>query len=115
MNESQSTTGQTSAKQPNAGLYEKFIHGEFGLAKTYWLFGVLPNFLVNIALRTVASDDLAYWIGATFLIYLCVLLVALWNAGRKYTGSKIWSVLAFLVVLSAVLRSIGPVLNMGKS
>lgn len=115
MNESQSTSKQKSTKQINSGFYIKFISGEFGLAKTYWLFGVLPNFIANIALRTVASDDLAYWIGVTFLVYLCVLLVALWNAGRKYTGSKIWPVLAFLVVLLGVLRSIGPVLDMGAS
>jgi hypothetical protein len=114
MSESRDSSVQTLADAQGLSFYEKFINGEFGLAKTYWLFGVVPGFIAGIAVRTVSSDTLAYWIGAAFVIYQCVLLVALWNAGRKYQGSKVWPVLAFLVVMSAVLRNIGPVLAMGQ-
>jgi hypothetical protein len=114
MEDSKSDSVQAQRDEPSYGFYEKFIKGEFGLAKTYWLGGVVTSFIVNIAVRLVSSNTLAYSIGAAFLIYLGVLLVAIWNAGRKYSGSRIWPILAFLLVLMGLLRNIGPVLDMGR-
>lgn len=107
-------SNQVATAAPSTGFYDQFIGGEFGLAKTYWLFGVLPSFLVGIAMRIVSSDTFAYWIGAAFVSYQLVLLRALWHAGKKYQGSKVWSVLAFLLVLLAIVRNIGPILAIGK-
>jgi hypothetical protein len=113
MNEMENSSSQVTTEAQSLGFYGKFIGGEFGLAKTYWLLGVVPSLFAGIAVRTVSSDALAYWIGAAFVTYQFVLLVALWNAGKKYQGSRVWSVLAFLMVLLAVLRNIGPVLAIG--
>ena len=105
---------KVAAETKRLSFYEKFIGGEFGLAKTYWLLGILPSFFVGIAVRTVSSYTLAYWIGAAFVTYQIALLVALWNAGKKYQGWRVWPVLAFVMVLLAVLRNIGPILAIGK-
>ncbi|AKU21437.1 hypothetical protein [Massilia sp. NR 4-1] len=99
---------------PRRSFYERFLKGELGLAKTYWVCGVVPAFFAGITVRTVSSNTLAYWIGTGLVVYQCILLAAVWNAGKKYQGSKIWPVLAFLMVLMAVLRNIGAVLDIGR-
>lgn len=114
MEETENHAATQATAAPSPRLHQRFISGEFGLAKTYWLCGVVPNLMANIVLRNTSSYTVAYWVGAAMLIYLVGLLVAIWNAGTKYTGPKIWPVLAFLVIFSGILRSIGPVLELGK-
>jgi hypothetical protein len=114
MNEAEDVAVQVNTNAQSHGFYEKFTRGEFGLAKTYWVGAVASSFIAAVAMRAVSSDTVAYCIGAAFVMYQCLLLVALWNAGRRYQGSRIWPVLAFLMVLLAISRNIGPVLELGK-
>lgn len=113
MNEIEAAPEQVEQTQ-GPGFFKKFIQGDFGLAKTYWLLGVVPNFIVGIALRAVPSDALAYGIGTAFICYELALLIALWHAGRKYQGTRVWPVLAFFLVLIAVFRNIDAVLSIGR-
>lgn len=45
MSEMESDSSQALVTSGNLSFYDKFIGGDFGLAKTYWLLGVLPSFL----------------------------------------------------------------------
>lgn len=94
--------------EPNTeatAFYGKFINGDFGLAKTFWLFGFLLNAMVVIAMRVLSvTGTLEYAVVAGLTAYKCALLVAILNAARRFRGSKIWSVLAVLVVVSAIAR-----------
>lgn len=114
MKEIENNSNQVGVEVGNLSFYERFIGGEFGLAKTYWLLGVLPGFLVGTAIRIARSDTFTYWMGAAFICYQVVLLRALWNSGKRYQGSKVWPVLAFVMVILAILRNIGPILAIGK-
>lgn len=113
MNEIEAASEQ-AGRTHSPGFFKKFINGDFGLAKTYWLLGIVPSFIVGIALRTVSSDTVAYWLGAAFICYELALLIALWHAGKKYQGMRVWPVLAFLLVLIAVFRNINVVLAIGR-
>lgn len=115
MTEMENNSNGVATETRNLNFYEKFTAGEFGLAKTYWLLGVLPAFFVGLAMRMVSTNTSVFWIGALFIGYQLILLVAIWNAGKKYKGSRVWPVLAFLMVLTAVVRNIGPILEIGKN
>lgn len=82
----------------------KLKNGEYSLAKTYWLFGVLGNLPFNIYFRTD---------GGTLGLIIFVLLLALaynyfwitgcWKAATNYEGLALWAILAKIVcVLTAI-------------
>jgi len=114
MTEMENSSNGSAIETHHLTFYEKFTAGEFGLAKTYWLFGVVPAFFVGLAMRVVSTSSSVFWIGALFIAYQLILLVAIWNAGKKYKGSRVWPLLAFLMVLMAVVRNTGPILEVGK-
>lgn len=109
MNETDSTVILVP-NQSSKHVYQKFIEGEFGLAKTYWMFGVLVNLCVNIVLRQIESDIIFFALGSIFVAYLCALLVAVWHAGKKYQGPKFWVFLACLVVFMGIIKTAGALL-----
>lgn len=71
--------------------------GDFGLARTYWLYGIV---LSNLALLIpyfflLEGQTLAAQITMlTYCICVFVVLIGIWNAASRYTGSKLWAILA---------------------
>jgi hypothetical protein len=102
---------EDAAPPPYSPSYiEKLIGGELGLATTYWVYGVLAGFIWAAAMAAARpenfwheEDDLQKSIRYSFIGYYILIYIAIWNAASKYTGSKVWSILAkFLVVLTCV-------------
>jgi len=88
----------------------KLKAGDYGLAKTYWLYGVI----VNIAYRlidlvvTKFSFELSIVLFFIMAIYTFFQIFGLWNAASRYEGLKIWAVIAkVLAVLGAMLYFLG--------
>ncbi len=81
-----------------ANYFSKFIYGEFGLAKTYWLFGVLARLVAFIIIAQAEEHSTKGIITTTYVVYAITWLVAMFNAARLYKGSKIWTVLAFFMI-----------------
>jgi hypothetical protein len=84
--------------------------GNFGLPMTYWVYGVLAGFVWAagiFALNLEPDSDhvkLIYFLMAT---YYAAVYVGIWQAANKYTGSKVWAVLAkFVVVIVALPTTI---------
>jgi hypothetical protein len=50
-------TGVSPSAGGSSGWYKRFIEGDFGLAKTYWLFGVLVSVLVKVVLYFTQSGN----------------------------------------------------------
>ena len=82
---------------------ERLISGHYGLARTYWLFGVL----VSIAVAVLSEILLPYVAEAIPIAFLFLWLVAgwvyeitwvvgLWRAAKAYEGFLLWPVLAVL-------------------
>ena len=100
-------TGENVIKFSGHSWPEKFLNGDFGLAKTYWLFYFIPNGLLNFLTRKVPNEQF-YLIYGLFSIYLLPVMLGIWRAADRYEGSKIWSFLAkFTVILGIIILIIG--------
>ena len=85
-------------KQPtiqHTNFFSKFISGDYGLAVTYWGWGVVgSNVFFLIALST--KSDLLALCG---VLYLALVLVAAWRAACKYAGPNSWRILGMTGVI----------------
>lgn len=106
-------------------LIKALWNGELSFAKTFWLFGVLGSFLLNIGL--VAFPTISSY--GTTLIVFCVYLafyysyavliwVSIWRSATKYskkhnynTRNTILSALAKLVVIASIAKNIEMILK----
>lgn len=84
------------------------IKGEIALWKTYWLFGVVGNIIATILINIFAqfSEALFLMILIIAIVYQIGVFIAIWNSASKYLGSKIWVILAKIMVVLGVLSSI---------
>ena len=107
---------------PEAGVIKKLVRGHYGLANTYWRFGVLVGVFYALVyevaftmfLDSSVFEDIidAYpkelpdtihviyvLLPLIFAAYQLAVVVGVWRAARVYQGAKIWSVLARLAAL----------------
>ena len=98
--------------------------GEFSLAKTYWLFYVIVWGLFSLPIRWFSATterlqaeyaNIAMISLCLFVAYGSIALVGLWRSASKYQGSKLWSVLAKIIVCIGVLIQIFTILALGNS
>jgi len=100
------TTEQTSESNKEAmqskGFWKKLISGDFGLAKSYWLF----LFGVNIIFRILfvigeqsVSVPFILGIALIWVIYEPIAFIGTWRASDKYKGSGFWSGLAKVLIV----------------
>ena len=92
-----SNTNEQTAKS----FIKQLIDGDFGLAKTYWLYFILGGMAINLLLFFPMSSSSLGLIVVSMLAaiaYDIVVLTGIWNSASRYTGSKIWSVLAKIIV-----------------
>lgn len=104
-------------------LLTKLMSGGFGLARTYWLFGLLGYVVAWAcadALGAVLRTHPPFWIGPV-LALLCVVVfayalavcVGIWSAASAHTGpgayawlARVTSVLGVLGVLAGISLAI---------
>jgi len=90
----------------------KLKSGEFGLAKTYWLFGVIIFLPINILLDTgLLSFEALLLVYAPMLTYLYFWTIGCWIAATNYEGAKIWTILTkIILVINISLTAIGVIM-----
>lgn len=87
----------------------KLMSGEYGLARNYWLFGLVGYALAwgcAEALGAVLRMNPRFWIGVVVAL-LCVVVfgyalaacVGIWSAARAHTGSRAYQWLARMTSL----------------
>lgn len=95
---SQIDRGQTVKKYPIQVLgafFSKLARGDFGLAKTYWLYGVLVITIIRLIVESTISSAGVYVIFVLGITaYEVLLLNGIWRASNKYIGPKVWVMLA---------------------
>lgn len=75
-------------------------NGRAGLAKTYWLWGVLSGIPWGLALSLVTpGSNLAILAALAFVVYYVIVHVGLWHAASQYQGFKAWAILAKIAAL----------------
>lgn len=106
-----STTASSSANvsaESSDGFFSKLSRGDYGLAKTYWLYGVLVGVVVNIVFSIVKSPGIIAIAMLAYIAYGVPVIMGIWRAATKYTGPKIWAVLAKIAcVLGAFMLAVG--------
>ena len=92
----------------NKGFIKKLKNGYYGLATTFWIFGVIGiPFLYFLALISTISVFLTGYIA--LLIYLIplsygfIVLFGVRKASNRYDGFKPWSILANLIAVIAIV------------
>ncbi len=86
------------------GFFKKLANGDYGLVKTFWLYGVLGNIVVNIMIKFIESTPVLLIFFVLSFIYYVFLLRGIWNAANRYTGNTAWAILAKIaVVLGAIM------------
>jgi hypothetical protein len=114
MSENENVTNSVATTEK--GFFGNLSNGDFGLAKTYWLYGVLVGFVVNIAMTPITSIGLLIIVMLAYTAYEIPVIMGTWRAAKKYEGSKIWAVLAKIaVVLGAISLSLGIVGLLGQA
>ena len=84
-------------------------NGRSGLARTYWLWGVLSGIPWGVALSLVTpGSNLAIFVLLAFFAYYVIVHVGIWRAASEYEGAKAWAILAKIAVaITPVCLAIG--------
>ena len=100
------TTKQTSASNKEAtqskGFWKKLISGDFGLAKSYWLFLFGANIIFRLLFAVgeqSASAPFILGVVLIWVIYEPIAFIGAWRASDKYKGSGFWSGLVKVLVV----------------
>ncbi len=98
----------------NDTFFNTLIMGKYGLAKTYWGFGIgimVILYILSNIIGTLGSPTLSIvWVLGLYA-YQVVVWVAIWRAAGRYSGPVIWSGLAKFAVIIGILATLGQ-LNM---
>ena len=96
--------------------------GQYGLAKTFWLFGILGTALLNavsgplnVFFTTTSMDGIkgvalliaVVIVAAIGVIYGVVVTVSIVRAAFVYEGNRVWSWLAIFVIAGAWTFTLG--------
>lgn len=75
-------------------------NGRSGLAKTYWLWGILSGIPWGIALSLITpGSNPAILAVLAFVAYYVIVYVGIWRAASEYEGAKAWAILAKIAVI----------------
>lgn len=97
---------KTIAQPASGSFISKLIRGDYGLAKTYWLFGVLGNIILSAPLPFIA-EELILVLYLPLLSYSVVVLIAVWRAANRYRGPKYWATLAKIATVLGWIQVAG--------
>lgn len=90
-------TGFGASLHKNDRGWNNLAAGEYGLARTFWLFAFAPTLVLVVLQREIDSAGLP---GAASLLALAgtawqvLCAVGVWNAASQYAGPTIWRFLA---------------------
>lgn len=100
--------GSGEAVDPSIGRIANLFEGNYGLPKTYWLYGVVLGLVIGLTVGGVIGLSKSATVALLGLVliwaYQVFMTIAIWNAATKYPGSKVWSVLARLATVVGLLR-----------
>lgn len=94
------------AEDIRKGVFLKLIDGDYRLAKTFWLFGFVPDVftypIAGFANQNNADSHAVPWyitiLSLLYLIYRIIVLIGTWRAAKKYNKNKILRIMALAYV-----------------
>lgn len=96
------TKGLVTAEK---GFFKKLADGDFGLARTYWLYGVLVSISVNLVSNYfITSIGGLLVLTLAYAAYDIPVILGTWRAARKYQGPTLWANLAkSMTIVGAIM------------
>lgn len=97
--------------------------GEAGLARTYWLFGVIGSFVWGLLIGGIKPGSILAIVAVVlFFAYIVMVNVGTWRAASQYEGPRAWAILAkmavaaipALVVVGTIAAIVIPATNIKK-
>lgn len=97
-------------------IFKKWISGDYSLGMTYWVTGVIPQviiaistylFIINVIVQSTDRSTLIcpfLTLVAFVLTYTLCSYIAIVCSAVKYSGPKIWRILAILVVIRGCIE-----------
>lgn len=97
---------------------DRLADGDFGLAKTFWLFWILAQVVVfgavgllsevgSIETKTIITFSKTiitfYFV---YFVYLLPVFIGVWRAANYYQGNKVWSILAKIWIILSIAFAI---------
>ena len=99
---------EKSVPNNDKGFISKLSNGDFGLAKTYWLYGVVVGFVVQLVMKSITSIGLLLIVMLAYTAYEIPVIIGTWHAADKYKGPKVWAILAKIAtVVGAIMLAVG--------
>lgn len=95
------------------GVIDTLWNGDYSLATTFWVFGVLVRTLMWMILKVLQILEIVSntgpWLLVGTALFLTVLdvciLVGLWRSASKYTGFRLWPILVKALVILIVFSN----------
>jgi hypothetical protein len=94
-------------KHDGKNLFENLWEGNLGLVMTYWVYGVLGGIVWAVWIAALSPAPDGNLVKITWLLFVCyyfVTYVGIWNAANKFSGNKVWPILAKFAVIVVALR-----------
>ena len=80
--------------------------GNIGLPITYWAYGILGGIVWAVCIKSIDPEPDGDLIKILYLlvgVYYIVVYTGIWRSSEKYTGNRMWAILAkFAVIISAL-------------
>lgn len=102
----------------------KLWRGEYSLAKTYWLFGVVANIVLGIPINLYnmvtpeSQASYAYYFLAYLILYAFYNVIAsigLWRSASAYTNGVVWKYISKAVSVIGLLTILGATIYLANS
>lgn len=73
-------------------LFNKILHGDFGLVKSFWIYGILSSYLLILLLMPLLiyfnSTLLSIIFSLTIVTYIAIQIIGIWRASLILISSR---------------------------
>ena len=106
-----------STEVKKKGFLKKLKDGDFGLAKTFWIYNILIGAVIQfifVGMDVIIESEessasmllMVVAISIIVVIYAIICLIGLWKAASKYTGPRVWPVLTKIWIVFAIIVNV---------
>ncbi|MCG9679142.1 hypothetical protein [Vibrio sp. Isolate24] len=93
-------------KESNKGAVSKLMSGDYRLVDVFWAGYIICGAVLTSFVTKLSTVEAAIAGAILLSIYYLFLSVAVWRSANKYTGRKLWVVLAKVIVVLNLLQTI---------
>lgn len=96
-----------ASSNASKGFFWRLVSGDYGLARTYWRYGVLTTALAGWIARAIDSvtPALGLVLHVALMGYVILCLVGVWRAADRYHGPVLWVLLARGAVIASIMSA----------